>query len=150
MKTLRMNRTVTALIGAALIFSSGMNIAMAGAKWSQPSVLIWHSADGSGYAQGTLGGVRNSPDTIGRLYCVVRRSEIVNSSGNVTGQSTLVACSARSASNETVACSTTSDAIANQLNGVSSDSLVEFYFSASGACTRINTYASTSLERKKP
>jgi hypothetical protein len=148
MKMLKINSV--ALLGAALVCVCGMDVAMAGAKYSVPGVVISRNADGSGYAEGTLGGVRNSTSTVERLRCLVKRTENVDSTGNVAGQVTFMSCLAINTNNEHVVCTSASDAVGNQLNGISSDSLITFYFDAAGTCTRVNVYSSSSLERKNP
>ena len=135
---------------AALTAANAIGAAEAGAKYSVPGVVISLNADGSGYAEGTLGGTRNSANSVERIYCSVRRTEILDAAGAVSNTVTSVTCLARNAGNQSVICRSPSDAIGSQLNGISSDSLITFYFDNRGNCTAINNYSSSSLERKKP
>jgi hypothetical protein len=137
---------VIALLGITSI----MCTASAGQKYQKPGVVISLKADGSGYAEGTLGGIRNSANNIERLSCSVKRTEIATAAGDIYSTSTSVACSARDENSQTVMCRASGDEIGNQLNGISSDSLVTFYFNSKGTCTAINIWSSSSLERKKP
>ena len=122
--------------------------AAAGPRYGEPNVQIFLDGSGGGRAMGTLGGVRNSADSIQRLSCLVSRNETTSASGART-RSTSVTCIARDTARLSVSCSATSDAMANALSGASNDSLLEFQFDASGRCTDIIVYESTSLERKR-
>jgi len=122
-------------------------VSAAGPRYGEPNVSIFTDSTGAGYAMGTLGGTRDSADLIQRLSCLVSRNETTSSSGAKT-RTASVTCSARDTARKTVSCTTTSDAMANALSGVSNDSLLEFHFDAAGKCTDVIVYESTSLERK--
>lgn len=124
------------------------SMAYAGIRYGQPSVSIYQASDGSGYAMGTLGGVRNSANTRERLACTVTRTESTTAAG-VVRRSTSVSCSARDGNNVVATCVSTQEKHAVALNGVSNDSLIEFHHDAAGNCTTIWVYESASLERKR-
>jgi len=146
----RLKKQALIVASAALVITGALGTAEAGPKYGAPGVIITVNADGSGSARGTLGGTRNTPNNVESLSCGVKRTEILDSSGAVVGTVTSVRCFARNASNQGLMCTSLSDAIGNQLNGISNDSLVEFYFDSKGNCTSINNFSSSSLERKKP
>jgi hypothetical protein len=145
----RSHRIAVTAACAAIASSAGVSVALAGVRYGSPSVTIFSTSDGGGYAMGTLGGVRNSAGTRERLYCAVTRSETTNSRGGLL-QTTTVICGARSAANVSVTCISTQEKHGAALNGVSNDSLIEFHYDASGNCTNIWVYESASLERKLP
>jgi hypothetical protein len=134
-----------AVIAACAALVAGA--ALAGSRYSQPSVSITNNSDGSGYAMGTLGGVRNSANTRERLACTVTRTEIT--SAGVPRRSTVVSCVARDANGVSASCVSTLEKHAVALNGVSNDSLIEFHYDAAGTCTTLWVYESGSLERKR-
>jgi hypothetical protein len=144
------NKRAMVTVIAVLGFVSIISVASAGQVFSKPGVVISLKADGSGYAEGTLGGIRNTANNVERLLCSVKRTEILNAAGDVAANSTVTSCSARDANNQTVMCRASTDTIGNQLNGIANDSLVTFYFNNKGTCTAINIYSSSSMERKKP
>jgi len=135
---------IAVMTACALVTS----VAMAGNRYSQPSVKITPNADGSGYAGGTLGGVRNSASTVERLSCTVTRTETTGSNG-LPVQRSQVSCVARDAAGVVASCTSVQEKFAAALDGVSNDSLIEFTYSAAGACTKITVYESASLERKR-
>ena len=137
-----LQRAGIAAVAAALFATA----ALAGPRYSQPSVSIVKSADGGGHVMGTLGGVRNSASQVERLSCTVSRTE--RTVAGVATRSTLVSCAARDKNNLQATCTSTSDAFANALNGLSADGLIDFTYNASGACTDITVYESASLEEK--
>lgn len=139
---------VLSAAAVALYFVIAPNSAMAGPRYSDPGVTILIFDTGAGRAIGTLGGSRNSTDPNERISCTVTRGEIVGASGAKV-RSTSVSCSARDTSLRTVTCTTRSEAMANALNGLANDGLIEFQFDANAQCTDILVYESTSLERKR-
>jgi hypothetical protein len=124
------------------------SMAYAGIHYGLPSVSIYQASDGSGYAMGTLGGVRNSANTRERLACTVTRTETTTAAG-VVRRSSSVSCGARDGGNVVASCVSTQEKHAIALNGVSNDSLIEFHYDAAGTCTTIWVYESASLERKR-
>ena len=144
----RSHRIAVTAACAAIASSAGVSVALAGVRYGSPSVTIFSTSDGGGYAMGTLGGVRNSAGNRERLYCVVTRSETTNSSG-VSVRSSTVTCGARDAADVSVTCVSTQEKHAVALNGVSNDSLIEFHYDPKGTCTNIWVYESASLERKR-
>jgi len=134
--------------GISLALGVAMPVLAAPPHYGRPGVEIFTDDTGAGYAMGTLGGTRNSADLNERLSCLVSRTESVSTSGAVT-RSTSVNCSARDTARRTVSCTSTSDSMANALNGTSNDALIEIHFNASGQCTDIVVYESASLERKR-
>ena len=141
----RMAVTAACAAVASMAFAP---MADAGVRYGLPSVSIYQATDGSGYAMGTLGGVRNSTNTRERLACTVTRTETTTAAGAVR-RSTSVNCGARDGNNVVATCVSTQEKHAVALNGVSNDSLIEFRFDAAGNCTTIWVYESSSLERKR-
>jgi hypothetical protein len=137
--------TRIAVMAACAVMASA---AYAGSRYSQPGVVITPNADGSGYAGGTLGGVRNSANTVERLSCTVTRTEVTGANG-LPVQSSTVSCVARDANGVVASCTSAQEKFAAALNGVSNDSLIEFLYNAAGNCTRVTVYESASLERKR-
>jgi hypothetical protein len=133
---------------AALACATWSANAVAGPRYSPPGVQIFLNGNG-GYAEGTLGGTRNSANTVERITCTVTREEILSASGALQERATLVVCTARNAAGRTASCASESEAIANGLNGLSNDGLLRFSFDANAQCTDILVYESSSLEVKK-
>lgn len=144
----RLSTRIAATAACAAISVALATAAQAGIRYGQPSVSITANGDGSGYAMGTLGGVRNSASTRERLACTVTRTEST-SAGGVVSRSSVVSCGARDANNVSVSCVSTQEKHAKALNGVSNDSLIEFHYDTAGNCTTIWVYESASLERKR-
>jgi hypothetical protein len=120
--------------------------AVAGPRY-QVTGIVRISDNGSGgwVVEGTLGEVRNSSNDAHRLYCQQSRSETTNASGTVTRSATVV-CSARN-TERSVLCVSTSVPVADALNGVSNDALIELHITGS-SCTNIIVYQSASTIRK--
>ena len=144
----RMERPWSARIAVVAACAVMVSAAYAGSRYGMPGVVITPNADGSGYAGGTLGAVRNSANTVERLSCTVTRTETTGGNG-LPLQVSQVSCVARDANGVVASCVSTQEKFAAALNGVSNDSLIEFRYNAAGACTTINVYESASLERKR-
>jgi hypothetical protein len=127
---------------------SASTSAVAGPRYTPPGVQIVFIGN-EGHAEGTLGGTRNSANTVERIGCTVSRDEILSSTGALLGRETLVVCIARNASGRTASCASESESIANGLNGLSPDGLLRFSFDANAQCTDILVYESSSLEVKR-
>lgn len=137
---------IATLISASALVST---VSLAGNRYSPSGVVITRNADGTGFASGTLGGARNSANTVEKLSCAVVRLDSINAAG-APSRSTTVSCLARDAANVSVTCVSTLETHATALDGVSNDSLIEFAYDAAGRCTLVTVYESASLERKKP
>jgi hypothetical protein len=138
----------TSALVAALACAAIPASAVAGPRYAQPGVQILLNGNG-GFAEGTLGGTRNSANTVERIQCTVTREEIISASGVLVEREILVICVARDAAGRTASCVSESEAIANGLNGLSNDGLLHFSFDANAQCTDILVYESSSLEVKK-
>ncbi|HEU4602127.1 MAG TPA: hypothetical protein VFS24_09170 [Steroidobacteraceae bacterium] len=123
--------------------------AFAGPRYSQPAVVITKNADGSGYVEGTLGGVRNSFNRIERISCEVQRNEYFDANGVAIGGLTVTTCQARDSKSQTVSCFAFDESLADALNGVGDDGLIGFRFNSGGNCTSVTYYESSSLAAKK-
>lgn len=134
--------------GLALAAAILATAAVAGPRYSDPSVTIQRFSDGSGRAYGTLGGTRNSSYGLERLFCSASRTSSVSSSGAET-KVTVVSCTAVDRNGVTATCVSTSEQYADALSGLANDGLVEFGFNASNQCTSLAVYESSSLERKR-
>ena len=144
----RMERPWSSRIAVMATCAAMVSAAYAGSRYSQPGVIITPNADGSGYAGGTLGGVRNSANTVERLSCTVTRTETTGANG-LPVQISQVSCVARDANGVVASCTSVQEKFAAALNGVSNDSLIEFRYNAAGSCTSLTVYESASLERKR-
>ncbi len=142
-------RAAVSLAAATLTCAGICSSVLAGPRYTTPGVQILRFADNSGSAEGTLGGTRNSANTVERISCVVSRKENLSSAGALLSRETQVTCFARDADGRAAACSSESDTIANALNGLSNDGLLRFAFNSKAQCTDILVYASSSLERKQ-
>lgn len=148
LKERRSSRIAVAAACAAMVSALAASMAFAGIRYGQPGVSIHQATDGSGYAMGTLGGVRNTANTRERLACTVQRTETTTAAG-VVRRSTAVSCNARDINNVVATCASTQEKHAVALDGVSNDSLIEFHYDTAGTCTTIWVYESASLERKR-
>jgi hypothetical protein len=133
---------------AALACAAMSSNALAGPRYTPPGVQIVILGNG-GYAEGTLGGTRNSTNAVERITCTVTREEHLSATGALLGRETLVVCVARNADGRTASCVSESESIANGLSGLSNDGLLRFSFDANAQCTDILVYESSSLEVKK-
>jgi len=129
---------------AAALCATG---ALAGSRYSQPSVTVLKNPDGSGRAYGTLGGTRNSAFPGERLSCTASRSVSLNSAGAEV-KSTTMNCIAVDKNGLSAVCVSTKEEFADALNGLSNDGLIEFTYTGIN-CTAIYVYESSSLERKR-
>jgi hypothetical protein len=144
----RIQRPWSSRIAVVAACAALASMANAGSRYGLPGVRITTNADGSGHAEGTLGGVRNSANTVERLSCTVTRNETTNAAGIVARSST-VSCLARDANGLIATCVSAQEKHAIALNGVSNDSLIEFRYNPAGTCTTLAVYESASLERKR-
>jgi hypothetical protein len=142
---LSMNAKGMSLALAAAVLATA---AVAGARYGVPGVTILKNADGSGWAYGTLGGTRNSAFPGEKLQCTASRTAVYAASGSEV-KVTQVLCSATDKNGVTASCTSTQERYADALNGLANDGLVDFSFDASGACTALAVYESSSLERKR-
>ncbi len=142
-----MGRRARLRAAALVALAAAISAAVAGPRYNVPGV-VRISDDGAGklVVEGTLGEVRNSANDAHRLMCQQSRSETINSAGTVS-RVTSVICSARNAE-RAVACISSSESIANALNGASNDALIELHITGA-SCTNIIVYESSGLIRKK-
>ena len=120
--------------------------AFAGPRYNVSGVVsITAEGTGGWRVEGTLGEVRNSTNDAHRLQCQASRSEATSSSGAVS-RTTRVVCQARN-TERSVICVSTSEAMADALNGASNDALLELHISGS-TCTDIVVYESSGLIKK--
>jgi hypothetical protein len=131
---------------AALAFAA--SAALAGPRYGDPGVTIIPSAEGGGWAYGTLGGTRNSTNRYEKLACTVSRTSATNAAGAEV-KITSVTCTATDKNRVTATCVSSKEAFADALNGVSPTGLIDFRYNAGGSCTQITVYESSSLERKR-
>lgn len=143
-----MMRRVGVISAAAVAGMAVSAAAGAGPRYGVPGVTIEKNADGSGRFYGTLGGTRNSANTVERLGCTITRFE-TDPSGPNPARTTIVSCNARDKNNVSVICTTSNDALGDALDGLANDGLLDFRWNANGACTDITVYESSSLERKR-
>lgn len=116
------------------------------AQTYSPPVSITFQGDGSGSAEGSFGGARNSGNFWEYIQCSVSREE--NLAQGTPEPSVAVVCFARDADFRSVACASSSDAIARGLAGMSTEAILGFSFDAMGNCTSTLVYKSSSLSPK--
>jgi len=133
------------LVSAAILMGF-VSAAGAGSRYNVPGV-VRISADGQGgwVVEGTLGEVRNSPDSVHRISCVQTRTEVINADG-LPSRTMRVTCQAAN-TERAVMCISGSEAVVNALNGVSNDALLELHITGS-ICTDIIVYESSGTIRK--
>lgn len=139
----RRARLVTAAILLGFVSAAG-----AGPRYNVPGVVsITLDANGNWVAQGTLGEVRNSSNDAHYITCSQTRTEVIGVGGQIS-RTTRVTCAAAN-TERSVMCLSGSEALANALNGVSNDALLEVHMSGS-ICTDIIVYESSGTIRKAP
>jgi len=133
------------LVSAAMLIGF-VSAAGAGPRYNVPGVVSI-TVDGNGglVVQGTLGEVRNSSGSVHSISCSQTRGEVINANGQIS-RSTMVICQARN-TERAVICVSSSEAIANALNGVSNDALLELHILGS-SCQDIIVYESSGTIRK--
>lgn len=142
----RKGRRAGLIAAAALLGFTASAAALAGPRYNvQGVVRITDAGGGNLVVEGTLGEVRNSTSDAHRLSCQVSRSETVSSSGSVSRVATVV-CQARNTERSAI-CVSTTEALANALNGASNDALIELRITGS-TCTDIIVYESSGLIKK--
>jgi hypothetical protein len=136
----RRARLVSAAILMGLVSAAG-----AGPRYNVSGVVSI-SDDGQGglVVEGTLGEVRNSSNDAHVISCLQTRTEV--EVGGLPSRTTRVTCQARNAE-RSVMCMSASEAVANALNGVSNDALLELHISGA-ICTDIVVYESSGTIRK--
>lgn len=140
-----MNGRRAGLVSAAVLMGF-VSTAGAGPRYNVSGVVSITAEGTNGWrVEGTLGEVRNSTNDAHRLSCQVSRSETTSTSGTVTRSSSVV-CQARNAE-RSVICVSTSEALANALNGASNDALIELHMVGT-SCKDIIVYESSGLIKK--
>ena len=133
------------LVSAAVMMGR-VTAALAGPRYNVAGVVsITSEGTNAWRVEGTLGEVRNSSNDLHRLSCQVTRNETTSTSGTVTRSSSVV-CQARN-TERSVICVSTSEALANALNGASNDALIELHLVGS-SCKDIIVYESSGLIKK--
>jgi hypothetical protein len=131
---------------SAAVLMGFVSAAGAGPRYNVSGVVSILAEGTNGWrVEGTLGEVRNSTNDAHRLSCQVSRSETTGTSGTVTRTSSVV-CQARN-TERSVICVSTSEALANALNGASNDALIELHMVGS-SCKDIIVYESSGLIKK--
>ena len=133
-------------VAACMLMAGAVSIAAAAPRYTVAGV-VRIAEDGAGklVVEGTLGEVRNSSDDAHKLMCQQSRSETTNAAGSIV-RSTVVVCQARN-TERSVACVSTSEAIANALSGAGNDALIELRITGN-TCSDIIVYESSGLIRK--
>jgi len=133
------------LVSAAILIGFA-SAAAAGPRYNVPGVVrISDDGQGGWVVEGTLGEVRNSTNDSHKISCLQTRIENLNADGMLV-RTARVTCQA-SNTERAVACMSSSEAVANVLNGVSNDALLEVHI-VGLVCTDIVVYESSGLIRK--
>lgn len=125
-------QTRSSALGVLALVMVLSTTAWAGRK-ANYSVAITFSGD-TGAASGAMGSARNSDDTVQYIGCTVSAS-LANTSIDI---SRAVTCSARNASNVTVACTSTEISIIETAYAIASDSYIRFEWGPGGQCTALS------------
>jgi hypothetical protein len=107
--------------------------AFAGEKTSSTSQYV---TIGTGFANGQVGAVRNSPDTVQYILCGVTA---------VTGSPTQVTCMARNTAGTNAMCTSTNAAHITAVSTISANSNIYFVFSG-GTCTTVSITTGSPYE----
>ena len=119
---------------AALAIAAGVStVALAGAKTTQ-QVLIRPDADGSGFAVGDLGYVRNTPDIIQWIGCSIGHAGATCTAKDITGL--------------TKSCFTSDPAKMAVARAVNGDSFILFYWDPDGSCRFITLWSNSMTAPK--
>ena len=122
---------------ATLAAAGAGDLAMAGSKFTgNGHVVITRGADGSGSATGHLGYIYNSTSTHEWLACQ-------------KDQGDAVFCHANDENNNVVACSVTSNYLAQAVASISPDAILTFRWNANGRCISITVSHSSEAEDKQ-
>jgi hypothetical protein len=144
MKSLSKGRRA-GLVSAAVLMGF-VSATLAGPRYNVAGVVSITSEGANAWrVEGTLGEVRNSSNDLHRLSCQVSRTETTSSAGTVTRSSSVI-CQARN-TERSVICVSTSEAMANALNGASNDALIELHM-VGASCKDIIVYESSGLIKK--
>jgi hypothetical protein len=127
--------TVAAVVAGALLAATS---AVAGFRSSQEVMVDVTNR----HAQGSLGGARNSADSMQFIGCY---TQSVSPFTTIIGQ-----CSARDASGTYVSCSSTAPGFVNMVQSLNGDSSLAFGWDASNTCTSIIIFNNSEDAPKKP
>ncbi|WP_257462354.1 hypothetical protein [Archangium lipolyticum] len=127
--------TVAAVVAGALLVATS---AVAGFKSSQQVVVDVTNR----HAQGSLGGARNSADSMQYIGCY---TQSVSPFTTIIGQ-----CYARDASGTYVSCSSTAPGFVNMVQSLNGDSDIAFGWDASNTCTSIIIFNTSDNAPKNP
>lgn len=132
-----MNKT---LMIAAVLLSSA--VALAGQTYSNASsdVELTDHSGGGGYAMGSIGAVRNSPDGVQYIGCLVRTP--------LSGTE-YASCYARDASYRYRSCSTSNWRLVDAIQSIEDSTRLRFSWDASYQCTEIETRDASTEEPRQ-
>jgi hypothetical protein len=125
-----MKRLVATALFAVAMAAAGAGYA--GSKQVQQVVIV----DASKLANGDLGYVRNTPDTVQYISC--------------TNSGTTATCNARNAGGVSRSCSTTDPAMLATIRSLPSDGYLVFYWDVNGNCTSVNVTTTSRTAPKQP
>lgn len=127
---------------AAALLALPLGVAHAGSKAGPTASIVTINVQGR-WAQGALGQVRNSTDTVEYIGCAT----VADTTGATSG-----ICSARDPLNNYVSCyvQSTAAAMITELQSLSGDAFVFFSYDANGYCTTIQVTNNSTLALKAP
>jgi hypothetical protein len=99
------------------------------------NVTVVKNADGSGYADGAMGSVRNTPDGIQQIGCHV----------TAYTKSVQVLCNATATTGAFLSCTSTLSSMAQAAASITSDSEIHFGADAKGNCTFLEVNAQSAF-----
>jgi hypothetical protein len=125
-----MKRVSKGIVVAAVMTLGVSTAAFAGFHQAQQVVII----DASSFANGDLGYVHNTPDTIQYIGC--------------TSSGSSASCFARNLAGLSRSCSTSSATMLDAIHALNGDSYLIFGWNASGQCTFINVQNASLTAQK--
>jgi hypothetical protein len=99
------------------------------------NVTVVKNTDGSGYADGAMGSVRNTPDRIQQIGCHVRTET----------KGVRVTCNASDAAGAYLGCTSTLSSYAQTVASITSESEINFGADAKGNCTFLEVNAQSAF-----
>ena len=135
-----MKARIVGLVAAGVMATTLM--AYAGEKWIYP-VYINRNVDGSGSMGGTLGGTRNSADTVSRFGCYYE------SFTPAYGSYKYASCYGYDGTNY-LSCGTTDPALTDTISRITGDGYLWVQVDNAGNCTRVQIGSQSFAAPKGP
>jgi hypothetical protein len=135
-----MTKTMAVMAAFAALVVAG-SVAAAGTRYDQPVDIIEYT-DGSGFAEGALGTVRNAPGDYAEIGCFFAKY--------VEAETTRATCYAFDEDGNAAICSTTNPSLLETIAFTSDTAYIRYWFDASGRCTDIDVEVGSGFAPKAP